>query len=403
MDASGDGTGPAHGYRCCQRFRDDYVPRDILVVDDDEANLTAIEAALGEMGRRVVAARSGREALRHLLHQDFALILLDVQMPEMDGFETAELIRARGRNEHTPIIFVTTFNRDEREVLRGYRLGAVDFLFKPIAPEVLRAKASVFVVLQDRTEEVLAQAEQLREMARRESLVRLAEERQKWESERLREENQRKDEFLAMMAHELRNPLASLVGGLALMEELGLPGQEFDSVHASMGRQVSHLVRLVDDLLDDERPVPRSHLGDYRETPRRTRLGGDENPESSKHPVHIAIVDDDADSRTLLKMLLESWGYKVVEAADGLEGVDLVVGKSPDVVLMDVGMPRMNGYEAAEKIRELMNGQTPRLIAMTGYGASRDRERARRAGFDEHLVKPVYPDDLLEVLKKEAK
>ena len=152
---------------------------DILVVDDDAGNLAAIEVALGDLGRRLVKARSGAEALRCLLSQDFALILLDINMPGMDGFETARIIRERPRSRHVPIIFVTAYNREDTElILRGYSLGAVDFLFKPIVPEVLRAKAAVFVELQNRAAELQRQAERLREMERRELEQRMVEDRQ---------------------------------------------------------------------------------------------------------------------------------------------------------------------------------------------------------------------------------
>ena len=124
---------------------------EILVVDDNRANLVAIQAALFGLGGRVVTASSGPEALRRLLERDFALLILDVQMPTMDGFETARLIRARQRSRHTPIIFVTAHHRDDRDVSQAYQLGAVDFLFKPIVPEILRAKATVFLQLQERT------------------------------------------------------------------------------------------------------------------------------------------------------------------------------------------------------------------------------------------------------------
>src|SRR4029079_15215979 len=113
------------------------------VVDDNPNNLLAVEVALGELAGSLVKARSGEDALRALLRQDFALILLDVQMPAMDGFETARLIRSRGRSRHTPIIFITAYNKDDTYILRGYELGAVDFLFKPIVPEVLRTKVGV--------------------------------------------------------------------------------------------------------------------------------------------------------------------------------------------------------------------------------------------------------------------
>ena len=122
--------------------------RDILVVDDNQSNLVAFEAALSQLGRQLVFAHSGVEALGKLLEQDFALIILDVAMPGMDGFETAKMVRARDKNRSTPIIFVTGMSWQDDAVLRGYELGAFDFLLKPIRAEVLRAKASVFVELQ---------------------------------------------------------------------------------------------------------------------------------------------------------------------------------------------------------------------------------------------------------------
>jgi PAS domain S-box-containing protein len=137
----------------------------ILVVDDSAENLISIEAALEGLEQEVITARSGTEALRHLLENDFALILLDVKMPEMDGFQTAELIRARRRSVRTPILFLTAYRSDDH-LFRGYDLGAVDFLLKPIVPEILRSKVSVFVELSRhaallrRQAEVLAKAEQ---------------------------------------------------------------------------------------------------------------------------------------------------------------------------------------------------------------------------------------------------
>lgn len=221
---------------------------EILVVDDNHANILAIRATLEPMGFSLVEASSGREALRLLLDRDFSLILLDVQMPGLDGFETARLIRSRPRTQSTPIIFVTAFGQDERDVMRGYELGAVDFMFKPIVPEVLRAKATVFVDLQRRTAEAEAQAQVIRDLERAAAARRLASERQQWEAERLRAESQRKDEFLAMLAHELRNPLSPLSNGLQVLTD-GVD-DTLRPVVAPMRRQLDHLVRLVDDLLD---------------------------------------------------------------------------------------------------------------------------------------------------------
>src|SRR6202158_1643065 len=130
----------------------------ILLVDDSPENLVSLEAALEGLGQQLVLARSGMEALRYLLEDDFAAILLDVKMPEMDGFQTAELIRSRKRSRDVPILFLTGYKSDEH-LFRGYDLGAVDFLFKPIVPEILRSKVSVFVELSRNTALLRRQAE----------------------------------------------------------------------------------------------------------------------------------------------------------------------------------------------------------------------------------------------------
>lgn len=272
----------------------------ILVVDDNAANLLAIKVALEGLDASIVQAQSGQEALRHLLARDFALVLLDVQMPSMDGFETARLIRQRDRNRHTPIIFVTAFDHDREDTLQAYAMGAVDFLFKPIAPEIVRAKASVLLSLQRRTEEVAEQAALLRQQERRLHQQELAEQERRWEQEalrrqmeeksrvaeemarrteelkrmvaerqateaklttinrRLEESDRRKDEFLAVLAHELRNPLAPIMTSLDLLEMLERnetrgPKPDRSKARMVMRRQVQHLVRLVDDLLDVSR------------------------------------------------------------------------------------------------------------------------------------------------------
>jgi signal transduction histidine kinase len=233
---------------------------DILVVDDNRPNLVAIEAALGELSGRVVRAQSGQEALRLVLNQDFTVILLDVQMPGMGGIETARLIRSRDRSAHTPIIFVTGYQQDDQQILAAYQLGAVDFLSKPIVAEVLRAKVSVFVELDKRNKALARQAEQLREHERREHARELEEERRRWDAQAMQERmialaeiDRRKDEFLAMLSHELRNPLASVVLGLELMrrrlEDLS-PDEGLHGTRDRIEQQVKHLARIVDDLLD---------------------------------------------------------------------------------------------------------------------------------------------------------
>jgi signal transduction histidine kinase len=163
----------------------------ILLVDDQPENLLALEALLEDLGQNLVKARSGSEALWHLLREDFALVLTDVQMPEMDGFELAALLRQRERSRLTPIIFMTAAEKSETQIFRGYEVGAVDYILKPIVPAILKSKVAVFVELARKTETILKQTE----------LLRAAEQR----------EHQRQLEsalaFSRAVSHDLRAPL----------------------------------------------------------------------------------------------------------------------------------------------------------------------------------------------------
>src|SRR2546422_3663182 len=136
----------------------------ILLVDDHVENLVALEALLTDLGQNLVRVESGLDALRLFLHQEFALIILDVDMPIMNGFETAALIREREKSRHTPIIFLTAINKTEQHVFKGYSLGAVDYLSKPFVPEILRAKVTAFVELHKKSEQVKRQTRLLQEM-----------------------------------------------------------------------------------------------------------------------------------------------------------------------------------------------------------------------------------------------
>jgi signal transduction histidine kinase len=535
---------------------------DILAVDDNPANLLAIEAALGSFEGRVVRANSGREALRLLLERDFALVLLDVKMPTMDGFETARMIRARKRSTHTPIIFITAHDRNDSEVLAAYDLGAVDFLSKPVVPDVLRAKVAVFVELQRRTAEVARQAELIRSHERREHERALAEERSSWEAEALRrqmdqlaEADRRKDQFLAVLSHELRNPLAPLVTGLELLHDQLADNPHIDSralrTREIMARQVEHLTRLVDDLLDisrissgkielrkaplsvqdvveqalaTSRPMIDQHAhsvhcelpkepvilhGDAvrlvqvianllnnaaRYTPKKGRIalrvaslgneveihvsdngrgisaaflsqvfdtfaqeqrdsgaglglgltvvkrivalhGGsvqahsagrdcgsefvvrlplqpgasveEAQPTAASRPhtgrtLSIVLVEDSEDIRELMAELLRDWGHAVAVAGDGISGAELIEAVQPDVAFIDIGLPSLDGYEVAARIRASQGPKSPRLIAMTGYGQESDKKRAREAGFDAHIVKPASIEALKSALEFEG-
>ncbi len=221
-------------------------PVDILLVDDHEENLLALEAILAEPGYTLVRAGSGRAALKEVLARDFALILLDVAMPDLDGYETAELIRGRERSRETPIIFLTANYRSDANVFRGYAVGAVDYIFKPFTPEVLKSKVAVFVELHQKreamkrqTQALLRAQEELEERVRartqelalvNQSLQAEVEERRRVEAERLalldseqearahaESVNRLKDEFLATLSHELRTPLNAILGWAHLL------------------------------------------------------------------------------------------------------------------------------------------------------------------------------------------
>jgi signal transduction histidine kinase len=206
-----------------------------LLVDDLEENLLSLESLLRRDGLVLIKARSGTEALELLLQYDVALAILDVQMPEMDGYELAELMRGTERTRRVPIIFLTAGTADRQRRFRGYETGAVDFLIKPIEPDILRSKAAVFFELYQQRHQIAAQRDELKAYAGA-----------------LMEADRRKDEFLATLAHELRNPLAPIRNGLDILRASPM-APNAEEIREVMDRQLSHLVRLVDDLLDVSR------------------------------------------------------------------------------------------------------------------------------------------------------
>jgi signal transduction histidine kinase len=211
----------------------------ILLVDDRDDKLLALQTILADLGQNLVLARSGQEALRVLLQREFAVIVLDVNMPGMDGFETAVLIRQRQNSELTPIIFISAVNYSEIHLVRGYSLGAVDYILAPIVPEILRAKVSFFVDLYKKTEQLKLQAEIQSRLARAEASRQEAE-----------AANSAKDRFLAMLSHELRMPLTPILFSASMLsKDERLPEYARKQLE-SIAHHVQVEARMIEDLLD---------------------------------------------------------------------------------------------------------------------------------------------------------
>jgi signal transduction histidine kinase len=523
--------------------RDD--PVNILLVDDQPAKLLTYETILGELGENLIKVNSATEALECLLRHDVAVVLVDVVMPELDGYELAAMIRQHPRFQQTSIIFVSALMLTDLDRLRGYECGAVDYVPVPVVPEILRAKVSVFADLYRKTralERLNAELEQ--RVADRTAALEAT-------TAALQEADRRKDEFLAILAHELRNPLAPIRTAVQLLRKRELAETQMMRAREVIERQVQHLVCLIDDLLDVSRitrgmitlqrervlidavvaravetarplidarkheltlDLPEELLsveGDHTrlvqiignilhnaakfmdpggrivlsvcredsyalisvrdfgmgipsdlvpkifdlfsqvhhkaQTPhgglgiglalvrRLVEMHGgvvtarsegsgkgtelivrlpvigvqstvvplpsiDSQRPPQVSPRRILVADDNSDAAEALALQLRLAGHEVRAANDGLEALEVAETFAPQVVLLDLGMPRMDGYETAREIRRKWWGKAATLVALTGWGGQQDRQRTADAGFDAHLVKPVTEFDLFQAI-----
>lgn len=246
----------------------------LLIVDDLPKNLRALHALLQNEERAVYQARSGEEALALLLEHDFALAILDVQMPGMDGFELAELMRGTEKTRHIPIVFVSAAGKELNYAFKGYEAGAVDFLYKPLDGDMVKSKVNVFVALHRQRQETQRQVEAL-EKARAQQEATLQE--LNAAQEELQRALRTRDEFMSMVAHELRTPLNTLFLETQLRKlqiERGLQDAFNPEVWKKMvardDRQIQSMIRLIDDMLD----VSRMRSGTLSIRPAATELSG---------------------------------------------------------------------------------------------------------------------------------
>jgi signal transduction histidine kinase len=242
---------------------------EILLVDDRPENLLALEAILEPLGQVLVSAHSGEEALKCVLKHDFAAILLDVQMPEMNGFDAAQIIKSREKSRFIPIIFLSAISKEDAYVFKGYSMGAVDYVFKPFNPDVLRSKVAVFVDLYLKQEQIKEQAELLAESERRElelqhraelleseakSAAQLAELNNQLHNRQLELEQAMgvRNRFYASMSHELRTPINAVIGYSTLLID-NIYGPLNEKQREGLQRTLKaarHLLELVNDVLD---------------------------------------------------------------------------------------------------------------------------------------------------------
>jgi signal transduction histidine kinase len=541
----------------------------ILIVDDEPANLLVLETVLSDPGYRIVRANSGEEALLALMATDFAVLVLDIHMPGMTGFELAGMIKERKRTARIPIIFLTAYYGEDQHVLAGYNSGAVDYLHKPLNPTVLQTKVAVFAELHRKTLALEAANRALRAevMERRRaeaSLNELNESLDQRVTERttalqcsealLVDANRRKDEFLATLAHELRNPLAPVSNAVHLLRLKGPEPEVLSRTCDVIDRQLRSMTRMIDDLMDVSRinqgrielqreriqigavvqeaveasmpfieqcgheltvGLPEEALVVFAD---RTRLaqafmnllnnsakymdrggrvelsvsregdevlvscrdngigipadklvavfdmfsqvesalsrsrgglgiglsltqqlvqlhggtvvahsgglgagsefvvrlplepGGNEfNPDEAPlvmraagpgRGLNILVADDNEDVRTSLALLLEELGHEVRCVSDGKSAVQSAAEFRPDLVLLDIGMPGMNGYEACTLMRLQPGGVAMNIVAVTGWGQPADVRRSENAGFDRHFVKPIKLDTLMDLISE---
>jgi two-component system sensor histidine kinase/response regulator len=229
---------------------DTYPPASILIVDDNAANLVALVAVLDALGHRVVRASSGEEALRRVMEEEFAAVLIDVQMPGMDGFQTVSLLREHPRTRNTPMVFISAYHQDVVAAQKGYAAGAIDYIIKPFDPDLLRAKVQALVSLYRRGEELKRRAEIIHQKEMEAA-------RAQAEAARAEEANRLKDKYIGILGHDLRNPLSAISNSAHLL----LRSTDLPERHRKTATRILRASDRMGNMIRDVLDFTRGHLG----------------------------------------------------------------------------------------------------------------------------------------------
>lgn len=337
----------------------------ILIVDDKQANLTSLRALLEDFNVTIVEATSGNEALTHTLSTDFALVLLDVQMPEMDGYETAELMRGSSKTRNTPIIFVTAINTEEKHIFKGYEAGAVDYLPKPLDPYILRSKVKIFLQLYQQRIDLKKQNEALKQA----NETMIAQQRSVIEEERLR--------LLLNMSgatiHEINQPLSALLGSIDLIDKHSTDGKEIRG-YVDTVKEAGKRIRGIISNYQDFGPNDAVSKGN---TSFVVTITEDLNI--------LSIEDSDENYSHILKTLSNYPHLSLSRAKDVKTGLGMLQEQHFDIVLLDYILPDGNGFDFIRQSKEI--GIKVPFAVVTGQGDEVVASQMIQAGALDYLPK----------------
>ncbi|MFQ5714572.1 MAG: diguanylate cyclase [Candidatus Scalinduaceae bacterium] len=334
----------------------------ILIVDDRPENLLALEKLLKRPDLNIIRATSGNGALAMVLEHDFALVLLDVQMPDMDGFETAELMRENDETKHIPIIFVTAISKEQKYVFKGYDSGAVDYLFKPLDPDILKSKVNVFLELNKQKTVLKKMNEELKKANKK-----------MWEQQKAVIEEERLKVLLQMAgatAYEFNQPLTSLLENIKLIEADNKERSEHITQIQEAGEMISGIVEKIRTIHHYE-VEPRSSEFSITDSGQKTR---------------ILLVDDSDDAFEIIKETLRDINFTDLSRAVNIkEALTVLKQDKFDLILLDHFLDDGTGFDFLECIAK--EGIEIPVVVVTGYGDEMLVSQMIQSGAYDYLPK----------------